>query len=63
MAARAGNEPSTRVLAKQLVRLREHMVRLQTAAAGLQGVKASLSVSIVFDGDMSAEICRWLTVM
>jgi len=44
-AAKNGNEAGTRVLAKQLVRLREHKIQLQMTMAGLRGVRNTLSVS------------------
>jgi hypothetical protein len=44
-AARQGNNASVRILAQQMVRLKEHTKRIQVTRAGLGGVSASLSVS------------------
>ena len=46
-AARAGNDASVRILAQQMVRLKEHTKRIQVTRAGLSGVSASLSVSCI----------------
>lgn len=48
IAARSGNDASVRILAQQMVRLRDHMKRLQVTKAGLTGVNYSLSVSDAF---------------
>lgn len=44
-AARAGNDASVRMLAQQMVRLKEHTKRIQITRAGIGGVSATLSVS------------------
>ncbi|KAL4524855.1 hypothetical protein Ndes2526B_g07041 [Nannochloris sp. 'desiccata'] len=44
-AARAGNDASVRMLAQQMVRLKEHTKRIQITRAGIGGVSATLSTA------------------
>ncbi len=43
-AAKAGNTPATRVLAKSLVRLRGQITKLQGSSAQLKGISTTITV-------------------
>ena len=46
-AAQAGNQPSTRILAKSLVRVRGQQTKIHAGIAQMQGVKSGMTVSCI----------------
>ena len=71
-AAKQGNQPTVRVLAKSLIRLRGQKVKLQATMGQLRGVRSSITVSGILlsscatcrnsQGVDRAAMCSWCSL-